>query len=210
MRAKLASWWRYRVWVRHSKFGMIRVQTVVYQSQVSRKRFYGISAVLRTQTMSIFFWRIQTDTFSSGPRCPRALCFWGLLAVGKPCLRRQWRRRLRCPSSPWQVQSLWRWLEVNKTVKYTEIIVRMPRSDYHTSVWTAFLHPGLGAARVRSLFKEARARAPCIVYIDEIDAVGKKRSTNMSGFSNTEEEQTLNQLLVEMDGTNRRRNDWKY
>uniref|UniRef100_A0A8C9XUE6 SPG7 matrix AAA peptidase subunit, paraplegin n=1 Tax=Sander lucioperca TaxID=283035 RepID=A0A8C9XUE6_SANLU len=59
---------------------------------------------------------------------------------------------------------------------------------------------GLGAARVRSLFKEARGRAPCIVYIDEIDAVGKKRSTNMSGFSNTEEEQTLNQLLVEMDG----------
>ncbi|MGH0125311.1 UNVERIFIED_CONTAM: hypothetical protein FKN15_022900 [Acipenser sinensis] len=59
---------------------------------------------------------------------------------------------------------------------------------------------GLGAARVRSLFKEALARAPCIVYIDEIDAVGKKRSTNSSGFSNTEEEQTLNQLLVEMDG----------
>lgn len=53
---------------------------------------------------------------------------------------------------------------------------------------------------MRSLFKEARARAPCIVYIDEIDAVGKKRSTTMSGFSNTEEEQTLNQLLVEMDG----------
>ncbi|CAI9596131.1 unnamed protein product [Staurois parvus] len=59
---------------------------------------------------------------------------------------------------------------------------------------------GLGAARMRSLFKEARARAPCIVYIDEIDAVGKKRATNMSAFSNTEEEQTLNQLLVEMDG----------
>ncbi|KAJ3593888.1 hypothetical protein NHX12_006221 [Muraenolepis orangiensis] len=59
---------------------------------------------------------------------------------------------------------------------------------------------GLGAARVRSLFKEARSRAPCIVYIDEIDAVGKKRSTNASGFSNTEEEQTLNQLLGEMDG----------
>ncbi|XP_071973538.1 mitochondrial inner membrane m-AAA protease component paraplegin [Engystomops pustulosus] len=59
---------------------------------------------------------------------------------------------------------------------------------------------GLGAARMRSLFKEARIRAPCIVYIDEIDAVGKKRSSNMSTFSNTEEEQTLNQLLVEMDG----------
>uniref|UniRef100_A0A5F9CNE9 SPG7 matrix AAA peptidase subunit, paraplegin n=1 Tax=Oryctolagus cuniculus TaxID=9986 RepID=A0A5F9CNE9_RABIT len=59
---------------------------------------------------------------------------------------------------------------------------------------------GLGAARVRSLFKEARARAPCIVYIDEIDAVGKKRSTATSGLSSTEEEHTLNQLLVEMDG----------
>nr|XP_020643901.1 paraplegin isoform X1 [Pogona vitticeps] len=59
---------------------------------------------------------------------------------------------------------------------------------------------GLGAARVRSLFKEAQARAPCIVYIDEIDAVGKKRATNFAGFSNTEEEQTLNQLLAEMDG----------
>lgn len=67
-------------------------------------------------------------------------------------------------------------------------------------MWCLITCVGLGAARVRSLFKEARSRAPCIVYIDEIDAVGKKRSTNMSGFSNTEEEQTLNQLLVEMDG----------
>ena len=67
------------------------------------------------------------------------------------------------------------------------------------------LSSGLGAARVRSLFREARARAPCIVYIDEIDAVGKKRASTMSGFSNTEEEQTLNQLLVEMDGEPRDR-----
>ncbi|XP_037545763.1 paraplegin isoform X2 [Nematolebias whitei] len=59
---------------------------------------------------------------------------------------------------------------------------------------------GLGAARVRSLFSEARSRAPCIIYIDEIDAVGRERSSNMSGVLNTEEEQTLNQLLVEMDG----------
>ncbi|CAI4224383.1 unnamed protein product [Auanema sp. JU1783] len=64
---------------------------------------------------------------------------------------------------------------------------------------------GLGASRIRGLFKEARARAPCIVYIDEIDAVGRKRSEGggksggVGGGSN-EEEQTLNQLLVEMDG----------
>ncbi|KAG5887067.1 hypothetical protein JTB14_002116 [Gonioctena quinquepunctata] len=60
---------------------------------------------------------------------------------------------------------------------------------------------GLGAARVRDLFKEARKRAPCIIYIDEIDAVGRKRSGGLSpeGASG-ESEQTLNQLLVEMDG----------
>ncbi|CDW54400.1 paraplegin [Trichuris trichiura] len=61
---------------------------------------------------------------------------------------------------------------------------------------------GLGAARVRDLFKEAKRLKPCIVYIDEIDAVGRKRSDakNVTGFQSGEEEQTLNQLLVEMDG----------
>lgn len=63
---------------------------------------------------------------------------------------------------------------------------------------------GLGAARVRDLFKEGRKRAPCIIYIDEIDAVGRKRSGTMasgtSGGTTGESEQTLNQLLVEMDG----------
>ncbi|KFD55363.1 hypothetical protein M514_03703 [Trichuris suis] len=61
---------------------------------------------------------------------------------------------------------------------------------------------GLGAARVRDLFKEAKRLKPCIVYIDEIDAVGRKRSDakSVTGFQSGEEEQTLNQLLVEMDG----------
>lgn len=59
---------------------------------------------------------------------------------------------------------------------------------------------GLGAARVRDLFNEAKKRSPCIVYIDEIDAVGKKRSAVDSGRGDREGEQTLNQLLVEMDG----------
>ncbi len=57
---------------------------------------------------------------------------------------------------------------------------------------------GMGAARVRDLFKQASDKAPCIVFIDEIDAIGKKRDTNMGG--NDEREQTLNQLLTEMDG----------
>lgn len=59
---------------------------------------------------------------------------------------------------------------------------------------------GLGAARVRDLFKEARKRSPCIVYIDEIDAIGRRRSNLGAEGSTGEEEQTLNQLLVEMDG----------
>jgi spastic paraplegia protein 7 len=61
---------------------------------------------------------------------------------------------------------------------------------------------GLGAARVRDLFKEAKNRTPCIIYIDEIDAIGRKREGvgAMSGMSSGESEQTLNQLLVEMDG----------
>ncbi|HBB61348.1 MAG TPA: cell division protein FtsH, partial [Lachnospiraceae bacterium] len=58
---------------------------------------------------------------------------------------------------------------------------------------------GMGAAKVRDLFKQANEKAPCIVFIDEIDTVGKKRDG--SGFSgNDEREQTLNQLLAEMDG----------
>ena len=59
---------------------------------------------------------------------------------------------------------------------------------------------GLGASRVRKLFKTAREEAPCIVYIDEIDALGKVRQNVGSDSGNREEEQTLNQLLVELDG----------
>ena len=58
---------------------------------------------------------------------------------------------------------------------------------------------GMGAARVRDLFDQAQKKAPCIVFIDEIDAIGKKRDTGAFG-SNDEREQTLNQLLAEMDG----------
>ncbi len=58
---------------------------------------------------------------------------------------------------------------------------------------------GMGASKVRDLFKQAKEKAPCIVFVDEIDAIGQKRNTgNMGG--NDEREQTLNQLLTEMDG----------
>lgn len=59
---------------------------------------------------------------------------------------------------------------------------------------------GVGASRVRDLFTQAKEHAPCIIFIDEIDAVGRKRNSSGMGSGNEEREQTLNQLLVEMDG----------
>ena len=59
---------------------------------------------------------------------------------------------------------------------------------------------GVGASRVRDLFKQAKEKAPCIVFIDEIDAVGRARGKNVGFSSNDERENTLNQLLTEMDG----------
>jgi cell division protease FtsH len=62
------------------------------------------------------------------------------------------------------------------------------------------LFVGVGAARVRDLFQEARKRAPAIIFIDEIDAIGQRRAGSGAIVSNDEREQTLNQLLAEMDG----------
>jgi cell division protease FtsH len=59
---------------------------------------------------------------------------------------------------------------------------------------------GVGAARVRDLFAEARKRAPCIIFVDEIDAIGQRRAGTGQVVANDEREQTLNQLLAEMDG----------
>lgn len=59
---------------------------------------------------------------------------------------------------------------------------------------------GVGASRVRDLFDQGKKNAPCIIFIDEIDAVGRSRGSGMGGGGHDEREQTLNQLLVEMDG----------
>lgn len=59
---------------------------------------------------------------------------------------------------------------------------------------------GVGASRVRDLFREAREAAPAIIFIDELDAIGRKRGQNVLGGGSSEQEQTLNQILTEMDG----------
>lgn len=61
---------------------------------------------------------------------------------------------------------------------------------------------GVGPSRVRDMFKEARKKAPCIIFIDEIDAIGRSRKSGQMGGRNDERESTLNALLVEMDGFN--------
>ena len=62
------------------------------------------------------------------------------------------------------------------------------------------LYVGVGASRVRDLFQKAKRQAPCIIFIDELDAIGKSRNSNANTGGNDEREQTLNQLLTEMDG----------
>src|SRR5204862_5947726 len=62
------------------------------------------------------------------------------------------------------------------------------------------LFVGIGASRVRDLFKQAKEKAPCIIFIDEIDAIGRARGRNLITGGNDERENTLNALLVEMDG----------
>ena len=68
---------------------------------------------------------------------------------------------------------------------------------------------GVGASRVRDLFAEAKKNAPCIIFIDEIDAVARRRGTGMGG-GHDEREQTLNQMLVEMDGFGVNEGDYRY
>lgn len=62
------------------------------------------------------------------------------------------------------------------------------------------IYVGAGAAHVREVFKKAKENTPCIIFVDELDAIGRHRSHSKSGIVNEEREQTLNQLLVEMDG----------
>ena len=99
----------------------------------------------------------------------RASCWWALPAPARPCWPRQLPAKSNVP-----------FFSISGS-EFVEMFV------------------GMGASKVRDLFDQAKEKAPCIVFIDEIDAIGQKRSGGQYG-GNDEREQTLNQLLTEMDG----------
>src|SRR5256885_12232164 len=78
------------------------------------------------------------------------------------------------------------------------MIRRPPRSTLfpYTTLFRSEMFVGVGASRARDMFEQAKKNAPCIIFIDEIDAVGRHRGAGLGG-GNDEREQTLNQLLVE-------------
>merc|ERR1719420_406371 len=87
--------------------------------------------------------------------------------------------------------------------KYTDLGAKIPKGCLLVGPpgtgKTLLAKAVVGASRVRDLFEKAKAKAPCIIFIDEIDAVGRQRGTGMGG-GNDEREQTINQLLTELDG----------
>ena len=113
---------------------------------------------------------ILTNTRLSAQAFPRACCWWALREPVRPCLRR-----------PLPAKPKYPFFSISGS-EFVEMFV------------------GMGAAKVRDLFKQAQEKAPCIVFIDEIDTIGKKRDSGAGIGGNDEREQTLNQLLAEMDG----------
>ena len=118
----------------------------------------------------VAFLKDAKSTAGSGRACPRAFCSSARREPGRRCWRGRWRAR---PGVPF--------FSISGS-EFVEMFV------------------GVGAARVRDLFEQARKAAPCIIFIDELDALGRSRSAGgaMGGYD--EKEQTLNQLLSELDG----------
>lgn len=141
---------------------------IVKQSNVTFKDVAGLESIKEDLDGMIDFLKNRSKYANKGAKLPKGAILWGPPGTGKTLLAKAIAGEANVP-----------FFSASGS-EFVELFV------------------GKGAQRVRQLFEEARKNAPCIIFIDEIDAVGKARGQN----SNSEYEQTLNQLLTEMDGFN--------
>lgn len=119
----------------------------------------------------------------------------GLLLVGPPGTGKTLTARAMCGEANKRIADL---------IAQGKLDPKTPKIHFMRTSGSEFVQMfvGVGAARVRSLFQDARKKSPCVIFIDEVDALGKRDGGNKFSGGNDEKTQTLNQILVEMDGFN--------
>ena len=150
-----------------------RSRAKVYEESDTRTRFSDVAGIEEAKEELIeivSFLRDPAGTARLGARMPRGMLLVGPPGTGKTLLARAVAGEAGVP-----------FFSISGS-EFVEMFV------------------GVGAARVRDLFEQARKAAPCIIFVDELDALGRARSNGASFGGNDEKEQTLNQLLVELDG----------
>ena len=154
---------------RMSHFGDARIQDVPQDSKVSFRDVAGADEEKEELREIVEFLRQPDKYLALGARIPKGVLLVGPPGTGKTMLAKAVAGESQVP-----------FFSISGS-EFVEMFV------------------GMGASKVRDLFSQAKEKAPCIVFIDEIDAIGQKRSGGQYG-GNDEREQTLNQLLTEMDG----------
>jgi cell division protease FtsH len=153
-------------------FGQTRAKFYDKKTQKDQVTFEDVAGNIEAKqelTEVVDFLRRSEEYIKMGARIPRGVLLIGSPGNGKTLMARAIAGEAKVP-----------FLYVSGS-EFVEMLV------------------GVGASRVRSLFSEAKKKSPCVIFIDEIDAVGRQRGTGLGG-GNDEREQTLNQILVEMDG----------
>jgi cell division protease FtsH len=150
-------------------FGRSRAKPVISKQKVTFKDVAGVDEAKEELKEIVEFLKVPEKFQALGARIPKGLLLMGAPGTGKTLLARAIAGEAEVP------------------------FFSISGSDF------VEMFVGVGAGRVRSLFQEAKKQTPCIIFMDEIDAVGRHRGAGLGG-GHDEREQTLNQLLVEMDG----------
>ncbi|HSO97523.1 MAG TPA: ATP-dependent zinc metalloprotease FtsH, partial [Solirubrobacteraceae bacterium] len=154
-------------------FGMGKSKAHKYESSAQRSTFADVAGIdeAKDELSEVVDFLKQPDRYTRlGAEIPRGVLLTGQPGTGKTLLARAVAGEADVP-----------FFSISAS-EFVEMIV------------------GVGASRVRDLFEQAKADAPSIIFIDELDAIGRSRSSGNSSGSNDEREQTLNQILTEMDG----------